>query len=73
MLTRTHDPRRRGASCSWSPYDLHANVSHGVFPDLTRNSLIDSVSGAAAASDAIVDAVMAVRAGTKLDGSTASW
>ena len=48
---------------------LSTNVSHRSFPDLTHNSLIDSASGATAASDAIVAAVMAVRAGTTLDGS----
>ena len=48
---------------------LSTNVSHRVFPDLTHNSLIESVNGATAASDAIVAAVMAVRGGTPLDGS----
>lgn len=51
---------------------LSTNVSHRVFPDLTHVSLIESVNGAAAASDAIVAAVTSVRSGTKLDGSTAS-
>jgi pimeloyl-ACP methyl ester carboxylesterase len=51
---------------------LSTDVSHRSFPDLTHVSLIESVNGARAASDAIVAAVMSVRAGTKLDGSTAS-
>jgi pimeloyl-ACP methyl ester carboxylesterase len=51
---------------------LSTNVSHRVFPDLTHDSLIESQEGAAAASDAIVAAVVSVRGGTKLDGSTAS-
>lgn len=51
---------------------LSTNVSHRVFPDLTHVSLIESVNGATATSDAIVAAVMSVRGGTTLDGSTAS-
>ncbi len=51
---------------------LSTNVSHRVFPDLTHDSLIESVNGATAASDAIVAAVTSVRSGTTLDGSTAS-
>jgi pimeloyl-ACP methyl ester carboxylesterase len=51
---------------------LSTNVSHRVFPDLTHDSLIESVNGATAASEAIVAAAMSVRGGTKLDGSTAS-
>ena len=49
---------------------LSTNVSHRVFPDLTHNSLIDSASGATAASDAIIAAVTWVRSGTQLDEST---
>ena len=51
---------------------LSTNVSHRVFPDLTHVSLIESVPGAAASSDAIRAVVQAVRAGTTLDSSTAS-
>jgi hypothetical protein len=51
---------------------LSTNVSHRVFDDLTHDSLIESVEGAATASDAIVAAVTSVRSGTRLDGSTAS-
>ena len=51
---------------------LSTNVSHRVFPDLTHDSLIESVKGATAASDAIVAVVTSVRSGTRLDGSTAS-
>jgi pimeloyl-ACP methyl ester carboxylesterase len=51
---------------------LSTDVSHRSFPDLTHVSLIESVAGAAASSEAIAAAVMSVRAGTKLDGSTAS-
>jgi pimeloyl-ACP methyl ester carboxylesterase len=51
---------------------LSTNVSHRVFPDLTHDSLIESVNGATAASDAIVAVMMSVRSGTRLDGSTAS-
>jgi pimeloyl-ACP methyl ester carboxylesterase len=51
---------------------LSTNVSHRVFPDLTHDSLIESVNGATAASDAIVAAVTSVRTGTTLDGATAS-
>ena len=51
---------------------LSQNVSHRVFPDLTHDSLIESVNGATAAGDAIVAVVASVRAGTTLDGSTAS-
>jgi pimeloyl-ACP methyl ester carboxylesterase len=50
---------------------LSTDVSHRLFPDLTHLSLIESVSGATAASDAIVAAVMAVRSGLTLGGSTA--
>ncbi len=42
---------------------LSTNVSHRVFPDLTHDSLIETVNGAKAASDAIVAAVMSVRSG----------
>lgn len=51
---------------------LSTNVSHRVFQDITHDGLIESVNGARTASDAVVDVVMSVRAGTKLDGSTAS-
>jgi pimeloyl-ACP methyl ester carboxylesterase len=51
---------------------LSTNVSHRVFQDITHDGLIETVNGARAASDAIVDLVMSVRTGTKLDGSTAS-
>jgi pimeloyl-ACP methyl ester carboxylesterase len=51
---------------------LSTDASHLVFPDLTHNSLIESVSGATAASDAIDAVVTAVRSGSRLDGSTAS-
>ena len=51
---------------------LSTNVSHRVFPDLSHVSLIESVDGAAAASEAIVAVVTSVRSGTHLDGSTAS-
>lgn len=50
---------------------LSTNVSHRVFPELTHVSLIESVDGATAASDAIVAAVMSVRSGTTLGGPTA--
>ena len=50
---------------------LSTDVSHRSFPDLTHVSLIESVNGATAASDAIVAAVMSVRSGARLDGSTA--
>jgi pimeloyl-ACP methyl ester carboxylesterase len=66
-----------GASDGWPDQQdrlatLSTNVSHRVFQDLTHDGLIETVTGARAASDAIVAAVMSVRAGTKLDGSTAS-
>ena len=51
---------------------LSTNVSHRVFPDLTHVSLIESEPGATASSDAIRAVVLSVRAGTRLDGSTAS-
>jgi hypothetical protein len=51
---------------------LSTDASHLVFPDLTHNSLIESVSGATAARDAIDAVVTAVRSGSRLDGSTAS-
>jgi pimeloyl-ACP methyl ester carboxylesterase len=51
---------------------LSTNASHRSFADLTHSSLIESESGAKAASDAIVAAVMSVRSGTRLDGSTES-
>lgn len=66
-----------GASDGWPDQQDHlaalsTNVSHRVFHDITHDGLIETVAGARAASDAIVAAVMSVRAGTKLDGSTAS-
>lgn len=51
---------------------LSTDVSHRSFPDLTHVSLIESVVGATAASEAIDAVVTAVRSGTRLDGSTAS-
>lgn len=51
---------------------LSTNVSHRVFPDLTHVSLIESATGATAASDAIVAVVSSVRSGTKLDDAAAS-
>ncbi len=51
---------------------LSTNVSHRVFPDLTHDSLIESVNGATAASDAIVAVVTSIRSGTRLGGPTAS-
>lgn len=51
---------------------LSTDVSHRSFPDLTHVSLIESVEGATAASDAIVAAVTSVRSGTRLDGSAAT-
>ena len=51
---------------------LSTNVSHRAFPDLTHDSLIESVRGARAASDAIFDAVMSVRSKRTLDGPTPS-
>ena len=40
--------------------------------DLTHDGLIETVTGAAAASEAILGVVTSVRSGTNLDGSTAS-
>jgi len=51
---------------------LSTNVSHRVFHDLTHDSLIESATGATAASDAIRAVVTLVRSGARLDGSTAS-
>ena len=51
---------------------LSTNVSHGVFPDLTHDSLIESPKGATTASDAIVAVVSSVRSGTRLGGSAVS-
>ena len=46
---------------------LSTNVSHRVFPDLTHVALIESATGAIAASDAIVAVVSSVRSGSRLD------
>lgn len=46
---------------------LSTNVTHRIYPDLTHLSLVDSASGATAASDAILAAVISVRSGTTLD------
>ncbi|MEO8469829.1 MAG: alpha/beta fold hydrolase, partial [Chloroflexota bacterium] len=51
---------------------LSTNASHLVFQDLTHDGLIETVTGATAASDAIVAVVSSVRSGTLLDGSMAS-
>jgi pimeloyl-ACP methyl ester carboxylesterase len=61
-----------GASDGWPDQQDHlatlsTNVSHRVFQDITHDGLIETVAGARAASNAIVAAVMSVRAGTKLD------
>jgi pimeloyl-ACP methyl ester carboxylesterase len=66
-----------GASDDWPDQQDHlatlsTNVSHRVFQDLTHDGLIETLAGARAASDAIVAAVTSARAGTKLEGSTAS-
>jgi hypothetical protein len=84
LLTERHprtQAKRRSVhwsrKCGWPDQQnrlatLSTNVSHRVFQDITHDGLIETVTGARAASDAIVAAVMSVRAGTKLDGSTAS-
>ena len=46
---------------------LSTNTSHRVFPDLTHVSLIESETGATAASEAIVAVLTSVRSGTKVD------
>ncbi len=51
---------------------LSTNVSHLVFQDLTHDGLIETVTGASAASDAIVAVVNSIRSGTRLDGSAAA-
>ncbi len=51
---------------------LSTDVSHRVFPDLTHDSLIESVNGATAAGDAIDAVVTSVRSGTRLDGTSAA-
>ena len=51
---------------------LSTNVSHRVFQDITHDGLIETVTGATAASDAIAAAVTSVRSGTRLDGSSAA-
>jgi len=51
---------------------LSTNASHLVFQNLTHDGLIETVTGASAASEAIVGVVKSVRSGTRLDGSTAS-
>ncbi len=51
---------------------LSTNASHRVFQDITHDGLIESVSGARAASAAILAVVDSSRSGTRLDGSTAA-
>jgi len=51
---------------------LSENGSHRIFRDITHDGLIETLHGAAVASDAIVAAVTAVRSGAKLDSPTAS-
>ena len=51
---------------------LSTNVSHLVFQELTHDGLIETVTGASAASEAILGVVTSIRSGTNLDGSTAS-
>ena len=51
---------------------LSTNVSHRVFQDFTHDGLIETVTGASAASDAIVAVVDSIRSGTRLDGSAAA-
>ena len=51
---------------------LSTNVSHPVFQDITHDGLIETVTGASAASDAIVAVVNSIRSGTRLDGSAAA-
>jgi hypothetical protein len=51
---------------------LSTNASHLVFQGLTHDGLIETVTGASAASEAILGVVTSVRSGTNLDGSTAS-
>jgi pimeloyl-ACP methyl ester carboxylesterase len=51
---------------------LSTNVSHRVLQDITHDGLIETVTGATAASDAIDVVVTSVRSGARLDGSTAS-
>jgi hypothetical protein len=66
-----------GASDEWLDQQdrlatLSTNVSHRVLQDITHDGLIETVAGAATASDAIVAVVTSVRSGTRLPGSTAS-
>jgi pimeloyl-ACP methyl ester carboxylesterase len=51
---------------------LSTNVSHRVFQDITHDGLIETVTGARAASDAIAAEVTSVRSGTRLAGSSAA-
>ena len=66
-----------GASTGWLDQQdrlatLSTNVMHLVFQDVTHDGLIETVSGASMASDAIVAVVTSVRSGTPLDGSAAT-
>jgi pimeloyl-ACP methyl ester carboxylesterase len=66
-----------GASDGWLDQQdrlatLSTNVSHLVFQDITHDGLIETVTGASAASDAIVAVVDSIRSGTRLDGSAAA-
>jgi pimeloyl-ACP methyl ester carboxylesterase len=66
-----------GASDGWLDQQdrlatLSTNVSHRVLQDITHDGLIETVAGAATASDAIVAVVTSVRSGTRLPGSTGS-
>jgi pimeloyl-ACP methyl ester carboxylesterase len=51
---------------------LSTNMSHRVFQDITHDGLIETVTGASAASEAIVAVVDSIRSGTRLDGSAAA-
>jgi pimeloyl-ACP methyl ester carboxylesterase len=66
-----------GASTGWLDQQnrlatLSTNVTHLVLQDITHDGLIETVSGASMASDAIVAVVTSVRSGTPLDGSAAT-
>jgi hypothetical protein len=49
---------------------LSTNVSHLVFQDITHDGLIETIHGAAVASDAIEAVVESIRSGVRLAGST---
>ena len=63
-----------GASEGWLDQQdrlatLSTNMSHRVFQDITHDGLIETVTGATVASEAIVSVVDSIRSGTRPDRS----